>query len=219
MQAPLESIHSSGELLSREALQHMNKTAQEVAEQLCIDTKKLETIYLLIVNYSKVLLRSTTNHKEIIDLQELLEQILDKNQAKILEKEIQVIKTIIPLELYGVKVEIQSIFEQLIDNALQFSPQRSSIRLKLARVGNHLTFEIEDEGIGIAPSQRCAAFEPFFRNQSLTNIENKPAPSLGLAIVREYTLRHQGKIEIIDSSPDQLGTRIILKIPIGKNLE
>jgi two-component system sensor histidine kinase GlrK len=214
---PLETIHGCAEFLICEATANMNRSAQKVAENLFAEIKILETLYQQLLRYSQLNTQTDTQLKEVTNVDAVLESVLNSFQTELQQKSIILHKFIEPIQLLCFRNEIHTIFVQLLANAIKFSPQHGEIRIVLRKNAEQIEFEIEDEGPGISPAQQLSVFEPFFRAQTLVGTDNKHVPGIGLAIVRQYILKHKGTVEIIDSSPDQLGTRVLVKIPLGAN--
>lgn len=97
----------------------------------------------------------------------------------------------------------------LLENALDASPQGAQVRLIARRNKKLLWIEVEDMGGGIPEDQQRQIFHPFFTT--------KPhGTGLGLAITRRIIQEHGGDIRVTSSSGK--GTRFSLAIPIGKEM-
>jgi signal transduction histidine kinase len=73
-----------------------------------------------------------------------------------------------------------SIVENLVDNAIRYTPQGGSVMVRLNNAGDHVELNIKDSGPGIAPELHNAVFERFFRIPGA----DAQGSGLGLAIVR-----------------------------------
>lgn len=114
---------------------------------------------------------------------------------------------------------IRDVAANLLINAVKFTPDGRQIVLRADQPDeNHLRFEVSDEGIGIAESDRPHIFDRFFgtldtRHHSSGVYEfNKRGPGLGLAIVRKFVELHGGAITV-DSSTES-GTRFAVTLPL-----
>ncbi|NER83236.1 MAG: PAS domain-containing sensor histidine kinase, partial [Leptolyngbya sp. SIO1D8] len=87
---------------------------------------------------------------------------------------------------------LRTILSNLLSNAIRYTPEEKGIRLKLAKRQNQLSFQVQDEGIGISPEDRRELFEPFHRGRNVSNI---PGTGLGLSIVKQLVDLQQGAIE------------------------
>lgn len=80
-------------------------------------------------------------------------------------------------------------FENVLRNALRFSPKGSTIVVNLSEDAEHIVVKIEDEGPGIAPDRAERLFEPFHRGEGETG-----GFGLGLAIAQRAVILHEGHI-------------------------
>lgn len=85
----------------------------------------------------------------------------------------------------------------LVSNALRYSHQ--TIELAVYRTENDIVLAVNDDGPGIAPSRRESLLMPFTRADQHRN-KQQGGFGLGLAIVNQVMLRHQGKVVITDST-------------------
>jgi len=211
---PLESIREGAEHLVNEADEEPDSARQDIARLLCNNVDKLKTVSEELVRYSQINSKPEMNRKETINMKSLLESVIENFQTRLQAKSISLKKLVRPVEITGIHEQLQSIIEQLLSNAVKYSPVGGELRIMLRDSGTQMELEVEDEGPGIEPNERSHVFEPFFRGKTAQSDESVEGPGLGLAIVKEYVISHQGRVEIIDSRQDQHGTRIRVQIPL-----
>lgn len=212
---PLESIRESAELLANEADEEPNSARQDIARLLCNNIDKLKTVSEELVRYSQINSKPEMNRKGTVNMKVVLESVIENFQTCLQAKSISLKKLVRPVEISGIRDQLQSIIEQLLSNAVRYSPAGGEIRIMLREAGTLMELEVEDEGPGIEPDERSHVFEPFFRGKAAQSDECVEGPGLGLAIVKEYVANHQGKVDIIDSRQDQQGARIRVQIPLA----
>ncbi len=98
-----------------------------------------------------------------------------------------------------------------LDNAIRYG--RSTIRLSGVADGLHGLIHIEDDGPGIATSERSRVLEPFTRIDDSRSRESGGV-GLGLAIISRIMKCHGGSVTIGDS--DLGGTRVSLQFPLAR---
>ena len=116
--------------------------------------------------------------------------------------------------LFPIKVDaelISKVLSNLIDNAIKYSPENTSILIKTAEIENHIEITIEDQGIGIPNSELENVFNRFYRIKNDTTIKVK-GTGLGLYLSRYFIEAHQGTISV-ESTPDQ-GTKFSIRLPM-----
>ena len=104
---------------------------------------------------------------------------------------------------------IRNIFLNLISNAIKFSPENKSIRVRTAVSEKEALITVSDEGIGIPPDEQVHLFERFFRARNATNIQGT---GLGLNIVVKYLETLGGSINF--TSELNKGTTFFVTIPL-----
>jgi PAS domain S-box-containing protein len=108
---------------------------------------------------------------------------------------------------------LRQILNNLLSNAINYSPENSNIYFKLASQDGEAVLEIQDEGIGIPLADQSRLFEPFHRG---TNVSNIKGTGLGLAIVKKCVDLHQGRM--IVASKIGLGTTFQVALPLNSRL-
>jgi len=210
---PLASLRVSAEQLVNEAHEEPDSARQDLARELCNDVDKLKTVSEELLRYSQINSKPEMNRKQTVNMKVLLESVIEDFQPRLQAKSISLKMLVRPVEMSGVHEQLRSIIEQLLSNAVKYSPMNGEIRIMLRDSGTQLELEVEDEGPGIEPDERAHVFEPFFRGKTQDD-EGVEGPGLGLAIVKEYVTNHQGRVDIIDSRQDQQGARIRVQIPL-----
>jgi len=98
----------------------------------------------------------------------------------------------------------------LLDNAIKYSPPRTTVRLNLRDQGEHLLIEVADEGYGIAPENLRQLFTRYARFSAPGQPEARGV-GLGLVMVKTVIERHGGSIEV--SSALGEGTAFAIRLP------
>ncbi|MFZ2168410.1 MAG: HAMP domain-containing sensor histidine kinase, partial [Methylococcaceae bacterium] len=211
---PLDSIREGAELLVIEVNEKPDSVRQDIARLLCKNIDKLKTVSEELVRYSQINANPEMNRKKTVNMKVLLESVIEDFQTRLQAKSISLKKLVRPVEIPGIQEQLRNIIEQLMSNAVKYSPEGGEIRIMLRESGMQMEMEIEDEGPGIDLEERAHVFEPFFRGKTAQCNGRVEGPGLGLAIVKEYVANHQGKVNIIDSRQDQQGARIRVQIPL-----
>jgi len=101
--------------------------------------------------------------------------------------------------------------DNLVDNAISFSPPGGLVEISAARVGDEVLIGVEDEGPGVPGDVREAIFNRF---HSIRPDEDFGRHSgLGLAIARAIAQGHDGRIEIEDRHDGRTGARFVVRFP------
>lgn len=100
--------------------------------------------------------------------------------------------------------------DNLLANALKFSPEGGEIRVRLSREMEGYRVSVADDGPGIPAAERDAVFAPFHRLADTAR--GRPGAGLGLAIVREVATQHGGRAYVADGAPGR-GAEVVLEVP------
>jgi two-component system sensor histidine kinase TctE len=103
---------------------------------------------------------------------------------------------------------IREMLNNLIDNALNYTPAEGRVTVRVLQNDGFVTLEVEDEGCGIPEEERERVFERFYRSAS----GSPEGCGLGLAIVREIAQGH-GATVAIQSGANGRGTRMTIAFP------
>jgi heavy metal sensor kinase len=113
-------------------------------------------------------------------------------------------------EVAGDEGRLRSVFINLLDNALKYTPAGGTVTVRVSRRGTAGVVAVEDTGVGIAPEHLPHVFERFYRaDRARSRAEG--GTGLGLSIARSIVTAHGGTIAI-DSTPGQ-GTVCTVTLP------
>ena len=172
---------------------------------------------------SNFLLPSSNARLNPINLTEILEPLLNTARAIATERNIQLKSNIPPSipKIIGDSSALREIFNNLIDNALKYTPSGGKVQLDIdtkyfTPEVEMLGVAIEDTGCGIPETDRERLFERHYRGvQAQSDI---PGTGLGLAIANELVKKMQGEIELISPnnlSEDAPGTTFVVWLPVS----
>jgi signal transduction histidine kinase len=102
------------------------------------------------------------------------------------------------------------ILNNLLSNAIKYSPEDSTVNLKITCADGQAVLEIQDRGIGIPQEDLPHLFESFHRAKNVGNILGT---GLGLAIVKKCVDIHKGKIAV--TSALGVGTTFTVTLPLN----
>ena len=110
---------------------------------------------------------------------------------------------------------LERVIDNLIDNAVSFSPEGGTIRINLTRESDDVVIEVEDEGPGVPLDAREKVFQRFQSLRPADEAFGKHS-GLGLAIARTIVEAHQGQITAEARRGDVPGARFVVCLPVGE---
>ena len=109
---------------------------------------------------------------------------------------------------------IRTIVNNLISNALHYTPERGSVTVMLSQTDRLATIEVVDTGIGISAEHQSRIFERFYRVDKARS-RDMGGTGLGLAIVKHLAQAFEGNVEL--SSSEGEGSTFSIHFPLAKN--
>jgi two-component system sensor histidine kinase ChvG len=114
------------------------------------------------------------------------------------------------------------VFTNLIDNALSFSPEDSTITVRAQPNGSKIEIAVEDEGPGIPADKLGQIFDRFYSDRPQTDAKRGKNSGLGLSISREIVVSHNGEIFAENRPPNGLkrsnGARFTVRLPLAADV-
>ncbi|OUC14487.1 MAG: hypothetical protein B0A82_12030 [Alkalinema sp. CACIAM 70d] len=157
---------------------------------------------------------ATTQHSTIaqipIPLDELLEDLVDMLQPQAEAKNVSLHGQVAgEIWVLGNAQELQRLFSNLLNNALQYTLPGGQIQVSCGRQDSWVVVQVADTGIGIAPQYLGKVFDRFWRAEP-SRSRRSQGTGLGLAIAQTIAQTHSGKI-IVKS---QLGVGSIFQVSL-----
>ena len=103
-----------------------------------------------------------------------------------------------PLHVSGNRAQLDALLDNLIDNALLYTPHGGVVDVQAERMAGAPVLRVIDNGPGIAPAERERVFDRFYRGTQGGGAQ--PGSGLGLAIVKAIAQRHGAHVELLDGS-------------------
>jgi len=114
--------------------------------------------------------------------------------------------------LTGDRDRLAQVFDNLISNALKFTPAGGHVVVRVTSAGHVGVTEVRDTGMGIAAAEQERLFDRFFRSTTATE-QAIPGVGLGLTIVKAVVEAHGGTISV--SSQEGAGTTFRIELPLS----
>lgn len=110
--------------------------------------------------------------------------------------------------IYGDEVLLRIALTNLLSNAFKYSPDGTTVAIRVWRDAALCCFAVEDCGAGIPDEEVAVIFEKYRRGRGA---EGKPGAGLGLALVERIATLHGGSVRV--ERRETQGTRFVLKVP------
>ncbi|TGK56911.1 two-component system sensor histidine kinase CreC [Leptospira wolffii] len=209
IKSPLSSLLASVELISEDP-----KRLEALLNNIQLEGKRIQTIIEKLLELSTLENVSRLDKTPDLDLSEILKETVSSLQPEAIRKNIILESHTVPVFIEGNRLFLSMALRNLVQNALDFSPPGSKIRITCG-IENGLGFwEVRDEGAGIPEYASARIYERFY---SLPRPDTgRKSSGLGLAFVLEIAKLHDSEVEIKNAESGGVIARILFhKISIG----
>jgi two-component system, OmpR family, sensor histidine kinase ChvG len=210
---PLASLRSAVEGLSTVKDPALQERLLAIVRD---DVHRLDRLITDISEASRLDAQLSRAKFESVDIGEMIQALLDQRAARGLPRGLRILfepRQRGPLCVLGEGARLERVFENLIENAMSFSPDGGAIRIAAASDGEMLTVSVEDEGPGVPEQAREAVFRRFHSVRPDSEAFGRHS-GLGLAIARTIVEGHQGSISVEARGDGMRGARFVVRLPL-----
>jgi len=177
------------------------------------ENKRMHAQVETVLRISKLDKNQLDVSKEIIDIQDILDDAISHIQLLIEDKGGQLITRFeaIQTDVLGNAFHLTNVFVNILDNAIKYSDKIPEITLFTENISNAILIHITDNGIGMSKSAQKHIFDKFYR-ETTGNIHNIKGHGLGLSYVKKIVELHQGKVTVV--SEKGKGSTFTIKLPV-----
>lgn len=210
---PLTSIQLSSDFLSKQHVIVDDDRLRRYTELIRSQYQRLNTQVEKLLNIARLESGEFKLKSERIDMHKLIDEVLDSKgaEAGIEGRVFNRIYNAKNTEVVGDHTHLGNVINNLIDNAVKYSPPDQPIDVITEDEGHHLSVTIVDRGIGIDLVHQKHLFNKFYRVPS-GNVHDIKGFGLGLHYVRKILHMHKGNI-FVESALGK-GSRFSFNLPI-----
>jgi signal transduction histidine kinase len=205
MRAPLRAMKSFAMILQEDYATCSREENREILERIGTAAGRMDSLISSSLQYAKVLAENPPT--EPVDLGRLIRGLLQTYPNLLPEKADIEVAPELPIVM-GNEAALTQCFSNLLANAVKFvsAGTRPSVRVWAEPSGAMVRIWIEDNGIGIAPSDQGRIFDMFFRAAR----GGYDGTGMGLALARKVVTRLGGRIGV--ESQEGVGSRFWIEL-------
>lgn len=200
-----------------ENLQDMPDLSQESAQRalrlMAEQTRRMENLVADLLVLSRLENDQNPLREEMVDIGVLLNEVYQGGMLLSGGKHVLHLEVEGSTRMSGNREELRSAFDNLLGNAIRYTPEGGSITLRWFERGGQPVFSVQDSGIGIPAIHIPRLTERFYRVDRSRSRETG-GTGLGLAIVKHIAMRHQARLEIF--SEEGKGSTFSLVFPVRR---
>ncbi|MBA3533769.1 MAG: GAF domain-containing protein [Ardenticatenales bacterium] len=191
LKTPLTTLMGQAQLLERKAQRNPEAPADLAGIQRIVqEAKRLKDLVLELLDAARVEQGKLLGPREPVDLRALAQESVNRPRTS---PHALVVEALERVDGSYDRIRIQQLLENLIENAIKYSPEGEEIRVKVWQEENNARLSVTDRGIGIPPHDLSNIFHRFYRGQNV-NDRQFAGMGLGLFICRGIVEQHGGRI-------------------------
>jgi two-component system sensor histidine kinase GlrK len=171
LKTPLTALREGTELLREQVAGTLNAQQGEIVDILRENALQLQKLIEDLLNFSIVQSHATTLSTGPVEFDRLVEEVLAGHRLTMLSRQLEADMKLQPLVLEGDREKLRVLVDNLVSNAIKYSPDGSRLMIRLKEDDGRARLEVGDHGTG-----------------------------LGLSIAREYAQAHGGNIQVVESA-------------------
>lgn len=200
LKTPVARIQGLAEVLLRKASERLNDRDKETVQSIIHSTEELNRFISSILELQRVESRRIQLQIESKDINRIIETSVEGFKAPARAKQIRIVAQLEPL--FPIKIDaglIAKVMNNLIDNALKYSPEGSTLTVESQEFEGWVVISVSDQGIGMTDEERENLFTRFYRakNDMTATISGT---GLGLYLSKYFVEAHQGRVEVVSTA-------------------
>jgi two-component system sensor histidine kinase SenX3 len=189
----------------------LNKFAVMMQSQV----ERLSTLVQEIIDLSRLQDADPLLDAIHVDVDEAVNEAIDQCQVLAETRDIEIVRgPLVHVSVVGDRKHLIMAFHNLIENAINYSPDRTRVSVNTTTTGNIVEVVVIDQGVGISEPDQARIFERFYRVDPARSRETG-GTGLGLSIVKHVIGDHGGDISVWSSSG--VGSTFTIRLPIAED--
>lgn len=217
LKTPLTAIREGAQLLADEVPGTLSSGQRTIVGIMTQNGVRLQVLIEELLNYQQASLAAGTLDLQPVALEIVTDRAIHTHRLAAAARLVRFQKVLPPVQVVGDPDKLRVVVDNLITNAVKFSPKDGVVRVLLKSEDGRAVLDVIDEGPGIPEAERAQIFDAFFRGKRAK--DGVEGSGLGLAIAREYVSAHRGRLEVIADAERGAHFRVTLpKVRMEKAL-
>ena len=216
LKTPLANIREGTDLLLDGAVGPIDDNQREVASILRENALRLQQLIENLLSYSAWKSRASSVELTSFRLSSLVGTVIDSQRLAMAARNLTLDMHVADLHLVADRAKLKLVLENLLSNALKFTPRGGTIHLHAYPDGATTVIDFADTGPGIAPDERDKIFDAFYSGAAPQGGPLK-GTGIGLSVVREFVEAHGGSVEVVTGQFP--GAHLRIRLPAAARRE
>lgn len=177
---PINAIEGYSTLL--QGCENLDDDQKEYVEKILFNTGRLSSLVSNILLLSKIENQSIQAKREIFSLDEQIRETIVALETAWAPKNIELDVELDSVKYNGNEIMMRHIWSNLIGNAIKFTPENSTVSIRLQNQNDKFVFSVTDQGEGLSDEAKKHLFDKFYQADTSHKSEGN---GLGLALVKQ----------------------------------
>lgn len=212
LRTPLTSLKSAMEVSLRDSKLTLREARRLITDNID-DVNKLQLLSDQLLQLAQYQKPGNQVKFEKVNLDLIVTKAVAKIKPLAQKRHLKIITDLRPLFLFANPLSLSDLLTILLDNAIKYSPNHSTITITTNATDHSAEISIQDQGIGIDPSDIPHIFDRFYRADAARSKQEVGGYGLGLSIAKKIVDSHHGALTV-QSLPGQ-GSTFIIHLPLS----
>jgi two-component system sensor histidine kinase GlrK len=213
LKTPLTAVREGAELLRDNVGGKLSAEQREIVRIVRENSISLQKLIEDLLTYHQTRAMEPQTVGPVL-MPDVVRRVLKEHKLAALARMVTFESELEPAMIVGDADRVRTIVDNLISNAIKYSPRSTPVVVKLSVERDFAVLDVIDQGPGIGADERQHIFDSFYQGKPPVDGRVKGS-GLGLAIAREYALAHGGRIEVQDRADRKRGAHFRLSLPLA----
>lgn len=197
LKTPLTALREGADLLADQVAGPLAPPQRQVVSIMRDNSARLQGMIEALLDYQRALHAAATLQAVPVPLDALVRETAVAHELAARANAQRLVLDLEPVVLQGDRAKLASVIDNLLGNAVKFTPPEGTISVLLRASDGAVVLEVIDSGPGVSAPERAEVFDAFFRGAARSGGRLR-GTGLGLAIAREHVEAHGGRIELVE---------------------
>lgn len=220
LKTPLTSLMGYAELLQRRAKRDgtLSERDQRSVAVIVEQAGRLNRLIAALLDLSRIQTGQLNVERGAVDLRALVRRQVDAMQPVLDRHRLMLDGGEEPVVVEGDELRLDQVVQNLVQNAIKYSPEGGAIVVRIERRGEQACLEVTDQGIGIPQAALPQLFRRFYR---APNADTKQIGGMGvgLFVIKEIVELHGGTVEVTSREGEGSTFTVCLPLVQGQRYE
>ncbi|MCU0495253.1 MAG: ATP-binding protein [Chloroflexaceae bacterium] len=216
LKTPLTSLLGNAQLVQRRLGQEgvLTERLERNLHMMIDQGRRLDRLIATLLDVSRIELGHLALERNSFDMVVLVQRIAEEQRPHLLRHRLELTLPAAPLPMVGDAMRLEQVLQNLVQNAVKYSPDGGTVRVSLRLDGQATCcITVSDEGIGIPADALPRLFQRFFRADN-TATHAIVGMGIGLYVVKEIVELHGGSISV--ASVENEGSTFTVVLPLER---